>query len=61
MPIDVYAALAAERGIAELAITDHVDFDRRDPAYEYTTFADRERSVRDAAERWVTPRHGPGP
>lgn len=53
VPIDVYAAMAAERGIAELAITDHVDFDPRDPAYEYATFEDRERSVRDAAERWA--------
>lgn len=53
VPIDVYAALAVERGIAELAITDHVDFDPRDPAYDYTSFADRERSVREAAERWA--------
>jgi histidinol-phosphatase (PHP family) len=52
VPVDVYAAQALERGIAELAITDHVDFDARDPAYGYTTFADRERVVRDAAERW---------
>jgi histidinol-phosphatase (PHP family) len=51
--IDVYAALALERGIAELAITDHVDFDPRDPAYEYAAFADRERTVRAAAERWA--------
>ncbi|MDP9483807.1 MAG: histidinol-phosphatase [Chloroflexota bacterium] len=53
VPIDVYAALAVELGIAELAITDHVDFDPRDPAYEYTSFEDRERTVRQAAERWV--------
>jgi histidinol-phosphatase (PHP family) len=53
VPIDVYAALAVERGIAELAITDHVDFDPRDPAYRYATFEDRERTVRDAAERWA--------
>ncbi len=53
VPIDVYAAAAAERGIAELAITDHIDFDARDPAFEYSTFADRERSVRDAAARWA--------
>jgi histidinol-phosphatase (PHP family) len=53
VPIDVYAAMAAERGIAELAITDHVDFDPRDPAYDYATFEDRERSVRQAAERWA--------
>jgi len=53
VPIDVYAAEAVARGIAEIAITDHVDFDPRDPAYEYTTFADRERVVRGAAERWA--------
>lgn len=51
--IDVYAAQAVERGIPEIAITDHVDFDPRDPAYEYTRFEDRERTVRDAAERWA--------
>ena len=52
VPIDVYGALAAERGIAELAITDHIDFDPRwlnfDPDY-----ATRERIVRAAAERWA--------
>ncbi|HEY0444097.1 MAG TPA: histidinol-phosphatase HisJ family protein [Candidatus Limnocylindrales bacterium] len=53
VPIDVYAAAAVERGIAELAITDHVDFDARDPAFEYSSFADRERSVREAAARWA--------
>ena len=53
VPIDVYAALAVELGIAELAITDHVDFDPRDPAYDYTSFEERERSVRAAAERWA--------
>jgi histidinol-phosphatase (PHP family) len=53
VPVDVYAALAAERGIAELAITDHVDFDSRDPAWQYSTFEDRERTVRDAAARWA--------
>ncbi len=52
VPIDVYAALALERGIPEIAITDHVDFDPRDPAYEYSRFEDRERVVRGAAERW---------
>ena len=51
--IDVYAAQAVERGIPEIAITDHVDFDPRDPAYEYTRYEDRERTVRDAAERWA--------
>jgi histidinol-phosphatase (PHP family) len=53
VPIDVYAAQAVERGIPEIAITDHVDFDPRDPAYEYSRFEDRERTVRDAAERWA--------
>jgi len=53
VPIDVYAALALARGIPEIAITDHVDFDARDPAYDYVTFAERERTVRSAAERWA--------
>jgi histidinol-phosphatase (PHP family) len=53
VPIDVYAAQAVERGIPEIAITDHVDFDPRDPAYRYTRYEDRERTVRDAAERWA--------
>jgi histidinol-phosphatase (PHP family) len=52
VPIDVYAALAVERGIPEIAITDHVDFDPRDPAYQYSRFEDRERVVRGAADRW---------
>lgn len=50
--IDLYAAAALERGIAEIAITDHVDFEPGAPAFGYTTFADRERVVRQAAERW---------
>ena len=53
VPIDAYAAAAVERGIAEIAITDHVDFERGAPAYDYTTFAERERVVREAAERWA--------
>jgi histidinol-phosphatase (PHP family) len=53
VPIDVYATLAVERGIPEIAITDHVDFDPRDPAFEYSRYADRERVVRGAAERWA--------
>ncbi|HSL97792.1 MAG TPA: histidinol-phosphatase HisJ family protein [Candidatus Deferrimicrobiaceae bacterium] len=56
VPIDVYAAQAVERGLPEIAITDHVDFDPRDPAYEYTRFEDRERVVRGAADRWAA--HG---
>lgn len=53
VPIDVYAALAVERGIPEICITDHVDFDPRDPAYRYTRYEDRQRTVRGAAERWA--------
>lgn len=53
VPIDVYAAIAVERGLGELAITDHVDFDRRDPAYDFASFELRERTIRDAAERWA--------
>ena len=53
VPIDVYAAIAVARGIGELAVTDHVDFDPRDPAYRYASFEDRERTVRDAAGRWA--------
>jgi histidinol-phosphatase (PHP family) len=54
VPIDAYAAEALARGIPEIAITDHVDFDPRDPAYRFTSFADRERTVRAAAERWAS-------
>jgi histidinol-phosphatase (PHP family) len=50
--IDDYAASALERGIAEIAITDHVDFEPGAPAFAYTAFDDRERIVRGAAERW---------
>ncbi len=53
VPIDVYAAQAVERRVAELAITDHVDFLPDAPAYAFTAFAERERVVREAAERWA--------
>jgi histidinol-phosphatase (PHP family) len=52
VPIDSYAAAALERGIAEIAITDHIDFEPGAPAFGYAAFDDRERIVRDAAERW---------
>ena len=51
--LDAYCAVALERGIAELAITDHVDFDPAAPAYAFSTFEERERDVRQAAERWA--------
>ncbi|HEX5823158.1 MAG TPA: histidinol-phosphatase HisJ family protein [Candidatus Limnocylindrales bacterium] len=53
VPIDAYAAQAVERGIAELAITDHVDFAPGTPAFDFVPFAERERVVRAAAERWA--------
>ena len=52
VPIDTYAEAAAARGIRELAITDHLDFEPGAPAFGFATFADRERVVRTAAERW---------
>jgi histidinol-phosphatase (PHP family) len=52
VPIDVYAEAAVAAGLREMAITDHVDFEPGAPAFGYTTFADRERVVRSAAERW---------
>lgn len=52
VPVDAYAAAAVERGIAEIAITDHVDFAPGAPAFDFVPFADRERTVREAAERW---------
>jgi histidinol-phosphatase (PHP family) len=53
VPVDIYAAQAVERGIAEIAITDHVDFSPGLQAYRYSSFEDRERTVREAAERWA--------
>lgn len=53
VPIDTFAAQAVELGIPEIAITDHLDFEPGAPAYRYASFADRERSVRLAAERWA--------
>jgi len=53
VPIDAFAAQAAERGIAEIAITDHVDFEPGTPAHGFTTFEQRERVVREAGERWA--------
>jgi histidinol-phosphatase (PHP family) len=50
--LESYASQAAERGIAEICITDHVDFEPGTPAYEFVPFDVRERTVRDAAERW---------
>ena len=53
VPLELYAAQAFERGIPEIAITDHLDFMPGAPAYEYADYGKRERMVRDAAERWA--------
>lgn len=53
VPIDVFARQAVDRNIAELAITDHVDFRPDAPAYSFSTFELREHQVREAAERWA--------
>jgi len=52
VPIDAYAALARARGIAEIAITDHLDFDTRDPNFKLGEYERRRRTVRETAERW---------
>lgn len=51
--LDDHAQRAVDLGIAELAITDHVDFAPTAPGFGSSTFADRERAVREAAERWA--------
>jgi histidinol-phosphatase (PHP family) len=53
VPIDAHCALAVERGIPEIAITDHVDFDPGAPNHGFASFSTRERQVREAAERWA--------
>lgn len=53
VPIDVYCAEAVARGIPEIAITDHADFDARASALAFASFAPRERQVREAAARWA--------
>jgi histidinol-phosphatase (PHP family) len=51
--LEAYCRLAVERGLSEFAVTDHVDFDPTMPAYRFASFANRERDVRGAAERWA--------
>ena len=53
VPLELYCAQAAERGVREIAITDHLDFMPGAPAYQYTSYERREGIVRDAAERWA--------
>ena len=62
VPIDVYAAAAVERRIAELAITDHVDFDPGLPEPRGPTSRNGSGSSAMPPQRWgplgVTIRHG---
>ena len=53
VPLELYAAQAFQRGIREIAITDHIDFLPGAPAYEYADYGKRESIVRDAQERWA--------
>ena len=53
VPLELYCAQAAERGVREIAITDHLDFMPGAPAYQYASYKHREKVVRDAAERWA--------
>ena len=53
VPLELYCAQAAERGVREIAITDHLDFMPGAPAYGYVEYERREREVRAAAERWA--------
>jgi histidinol-phosphatase (PHP family) len=59
--LELYAAQAAEYGIGEIAITDHVDFLPGSPGYRYFDYKVRKQVIADAAERWagkVRIRHG---
>jgi histidinol-phosphatase (PHP family) len=59
--LELYAAQAAELGIREIAITDHVDFMPGSGGYRYFDFNVRRKVIGDAAERWagkVAIRHG---
>jgi histidinol-phosphatase (PHP family) len=53
VPMELYAAQAFERGIPEIALTDHLDFLPGAPAYEYADYPRRERMIRELQERWV--------
>ena len=53
VPLDVHAAAARAQGVAELAITDHLDFEPGAPAYAFVDYERRLEVVREAAERWA--------
>ena len=59
--LELYVAQAAELGIREIAITDHVDFMPGSPGYRYFDYHVRRKVIAEAAERWtgkVSVRHG---
>jgi histidinol-phosphatase (PHP family) len=59
--LELYAAQAAQRGIREIAITDHVDFLPGSPGYRYFDYDVRRTVIHETAERWagkVAIRHG---
>jgi histidinol-phosphatase (PHP family) len=59
--LEMYAAQAAQYGIREIAITDHVDFLPGSPGFRYFDYDVRRKVLADAAERWagkVSIRHG---
>jgi histidinol-phosphatase (PHP family) len=53
VPMELYAAQAFERGIPEIALTDHLDFMPGAQAYEYADYPLRERLIRELQERWA--------
>jgi histidinol-phosphatase (PHP family) len=52
VPLHLYAAAARARNISEIAVTDHLDFDRRDPNFKLDEYERRRRLVREAADLW---------
>ncbi len=53
VPLELYAAQAVERGIREIALTDHLDFLPGAPAYDYADYPRRQRLIRELQERWA--------
>jgi histidinol-phosphatase (PHP family) len=53
VPMELYAAQAFERGIPEIALTDHLDFMPGAPAYDYADYPRRQRMIRELQERWA--------
>jgi histidinol-phosphatase (PHP family) len=59
--LELYAAQAAQLGVREIAITDHVDFMPGSPGYRYFDYDVRRKVIQETAERWagkVAIRHG---